>query len=152
VTAHAEAPAPPRAAAGFAELYAEIQQFYAHHMQLLDAGEAQRWAELFTADASFSVPTAPEPVRGRARLVAAVRETSAHLSEQGEQHRHWLGMIDVQPQPDGSIKTRSYALVFASPRGGPSRVHRVCVCEDVLVRESGELRLSERRVTRDDLA
>ncbi|MEV7553299.1 nuclear transport factor 2 family protein [Amycolatopsis sp. NPDC089917] len=132
--------------------YLEIERFYSRHLQLLDAGEAEAWAETFTEDGTFAVPTLPEPTRGRAALIAAVRRTRAELAEKGEKHRHWHGMITVDDRPDGALDVVCYALVFASPEGGPSRLHRVCVCRDVLVREDGALRVRDRFVTRDDLA
>jgi 3-phenylpropionate/cinnamic acid dioxygenase small subunit len=146
--------APERAGtpAWSAALHAEAQQFYAHQMQLLDLGEAEQWAQTFTEDATFDVPTLPEPVRGHAGLVAATRRSSAELAAAGQRHRHFLGMLDVRPRPDGGLDVRSYAIVYASQIGGESRVHRVCVCEDVLLRQDGRLRVSARRVTRDDLA
>ncbi|WP_405577909.1 nuclear transport factor 2 family protein [Streptomyces sp. NBC_01190] len=140
-----------RSAAEAGGLYAEVQQFYARHMHLLDEGAAELWAESFTQDASFSVPTLPAPVVGRAGLSAAVRRSAAALVEAGEQHRHWPGVFDVVPQQDGSVIVHSYTTVFATVRGGESRVHRVCTCTDVLVREGGSLLVRSRRVDRDDL-
>lgn len=133
-------------------LYAEVQRFYARQMQQLDLGKAASWARTFTEDALFDVPTLPEPVRGRAGLTAAVERAHAQLAEAGERHRHFMGMVDVLERPDGTLDVRSYTTVYASTVGGASRVHRVCVCEDVLVREEGELRVARRKVTRDDLA
>ncbi|MFE3170896.1 nuclear transport factor 2 family protein [Amycolatopsis sp. NPDC059090] len=136
----------------FDQIYAEVQQFYAHSMQLLDDGAAEEWAATFAEDATFSVPTLPEPVRGRSGLVIAVKRTRAELAEANEVHRHWHGMVSVRPQPDGSFKVRCYAQVIATKLGGGSRLHRVCVCEDVLIRgESGELLVRSREVSRDDL-
>lgn len=132
-------------------LYAEVQRFYARQMQQLDLGKAESWARTFTVDALFDVPTLPEPVRGRAGLLAAVERAHAQLAEAGERHRHFMGMVDVLERPDGTLDVRSYTTVYASKVGGSSRVHRVCVCEDVLVREDGELRVARRKVTRDDL-
>ncbi|MFB7257542.1 nuclear transport factor 2 family protein [Streptomyces nojiriensis] len=143
----------PGTTAWNAALHAEVQQFYAHQMQLLDLAEAKRWAATFTEDATFAVPTLPEPVRGRAGLIAATTHSHAELAAAGQRHRHFMGMLDVRPRPDGAVDVRSYAIVYASEIGGESRVHRVCVCEDVLVRaEGGELQVSARSVTRDDLA
>ncbi|MET9497751.1 nuclear transport factor 2 family protein [Streptomyces sp. NPDC006552] len=133
-------------------LYATIQQFYAHQMQLFDAHDAERWAGTFTEDAVFVVPTLDEPVRGRAALAANVRRNREQQERGGEQLRHWIGMLDVRPQADGTLRTRAYALVYATPRGGESRVSRVCVMEDVLVRSRGKWRTGSRLVTRDDLA
>lgn len=132
-------------------LYAEVQRFYARQMQQLDLGEARVWARTFTEDALFDVPTLPAPVRGRAGLVEAVERARAVLAGAGERHRHVMGMVDVRERPDDSLDVRSYTTVYASVVGGASRVHRVCVCEDVLVREDGELRVARRKVTRDDL-
>ncbi|MER7847463.1 nuclear transport factor 2 family protein [Kitasatospora sp. NPDC096077] len=143
----------PGTTAWNAPLHAEVQQFYAHQMQLLDLAEAERWAATFTEDATFAVPTLPEPVRGRASLIVATTRSHAELAAAGQRHRHFMGMLDVRPRPDGAVAVRSYAIVYASEIGGESRVHRVCVCEDVLVRgEGGKLQVSARTVTRDDLA
>jgi 3-phenylpropionate/cinnamic acid dioxygenase small subunit len=136
----------------FSLVYAEVQQFYAHQMQLFDSFEAEPWAGTFTENAVFDVPTLPEPVRGRAELAANVRRNRELQAKTGEQLRHWLGMLDVQRQANGTLRTRCYALVYMTPRGGESRVHRVCVMEDDLVLCRGRWRVSHRLVTRDDLA
>ncbi|MGV4988786.1 nuclear transport factor 2 family protein [Streptomyces sp. NPDC001709] len=135
----------------FGALYARIQQFYAHQMQLFDDHDAERWAGTFTEDAVFVVPTLDEPVRGRAALAANVRRNKVQQERSGEQLRHWIGMLDVRQQADGTVRTRAYALVYATPSGGESRVSRVCVLEDVLVRSRGKWRTRSRLVTRDDL-
>lgn len=139
------------AATDRAALHSEIELFYARHMHLLDAGEADAWAATFAPDADFAAPTLPEPVRGRPALAAAVRHSAAELAAAGTIHRHWHGMLDVTPRPDGSIQVRCYALVIATQRGGEPRVHRSCVCEDTLTRTAdGALQVHDRRVTRDD--
>ncbi|MEU4532811.1 nuclear transport factor 2 family protein [Micromonospora ureilytica] len=134
----------------FADLHAEVQQFYARQMHLLDAGDGEGWAGTFTADGVFAMPSAPEPVRGRPTLAAGVHEAAAKLRAAGEVHRHIVGMVAVEPLPDGTLKVDSYAQIVATPRGGHPRLHLMCVCHDLLVREKGQLRVRERRVTRDD--
>lgn len=136
---------------GPSALYAEVQQFYAEHMHALDDGDADAWALTFTEDAKFEAPNAPQPVAGRAALAAAVRHTARELAAAGEVHRHWHGMVAVYPQPDGSVSARCYALVIATPRGGEPRLHRACVCHDMLVHRDGRWLVHRRRVTRDDL-
>ncbi|MFD3540799.1 nuclear transport factor 2 family protein [Streptomyces sp. NPDC058662] len=131
-------------------LYAEVQQFYAHHMHLLDAGDGEGWALTFTEDGSFAPPSLPEPVVGRAALAAGVAEAAASLAKAGEVHRHLLSMVAVRPGEDGELAVRSYAQIIATPRGGSPRLHLMCVCDDVLVRVDGELKVRARRVTRDD--
>ncbi|WP_229397696.1 nuclear transport factor 2 family protein [Micromonospora okii] len=135
----------------FARVYAEVQQFYARHMYLLDSGAGREWAETFTSDGVFAPPSAPRPIAGRAALAAGVEQAHAELREKGEQHRHLLLSVDVRPQMDGSLAVRSYAQIIATPRGGEPRVHLMCVTHDVLVRDAdGRLLVRHRRVTRDD--
>ncbi|WP_282088953.1 nuclear transport factor 2 family protein [Streptomyces tendae] len=134
-----------------AEVYAEVQQFYAEHMQLLDGGAVDAWAETFTEDATFAVPTLPEPTRGREGLREALSRTTRELAAARERRRHWHGMVAVFPNGDGSLRVRCYALVFATRLERQPVLHRVCVCEDVLVREGGRLLVKSREVTRDDL-
>ncbi|KAB8169919.1 nuclear transport factor 2 family protein [Streptomyces sp. 3MP-14] len=133
-------------------LHSEVQQFYARHMQLLDAGRADEWALTFTEDGVFAPEHRPEPVTGRAALTAAVSGAYAALVEKGEVRRHWHGMLDVTQNDDGTVGVRCYALIVGTPLGGEARVVMSCVCEDLLVREDGELKVKHRRVTKDGVA
>ncbi|MFI7011271.1 nuclear transport factor 2 family protein [Streptomyces sp. NPDC050145] len=136
-----------------AVLHAEVQQFYTRQMQLLDLHRIEEWGESFTEDATFALPILPEPVRGRADLVSSTRRNNAQLVEAKEQHRHVVSMLDVRPQQDATVQVRSYVAVYATTLGEPSRLHRMCVCEDILVRDAdGRLQVRARLVTRDDLA
>ncbi|WP_331721447.1 nuclear transport factor 2 family protein [Streptomyces sp. NBC_00212] len=136
----------------FASLYAQVEQFYAHQLELFDAHDAESWAGTFTEDAVFEVPPLSEPVRGRAGLAANVRRDQARQQREGACVRRWIGKLDVRPQFDGTLRTRCSALAYATPPGGDSRVLHVCVMEDVLVRSRSTWRTRHRRVTRDDLA
>ncbi|NUL01692.1 nuclear transport factor 2 family protein [Streptomyces lunaelactis] len=136
----------------FASLYAQVQQFYADQLQLLDAHDAERWAETFTEDAVFEIPALSEPVRGRNGLISTLRRNQEHQQRDGARLRRWIGMLDVRPQLDGTLHTRCSALVYMTPRGGESKVLHVCAMEDVLVRSRSTWRTRHRRVTRDDLA
>lgn len=138
-------------APGLTDIYPQVQQFYARHMQLLDDGRLEEWAATFTEDGTFSVPNYPEPARGRTQLVAGARTAHSAMEEAGERRRHWHGMVAVDMREDGTLAVRCYALVFHTPRGGAPRLHRTCVCNDVLVWVGDELQVRERVVTRDDL-
>jgi hypothetical protein len=116
----------------------------------LDDGRAEEWGQTFTEDGTFAPPSLPEPVRGRANIVAGARKAAAALAEAGERTRHLLSMNAVETEADGSLRVRSYAQIITTPGDGRPHLHLMCVCEDVLVREDGELRVRERRVTRDD--
>nr|WCI13839.1 LaxC1 [Streptomyces setonensis] len=135
-----------------AALQAEIQQFYARQMHLLDSGEADAWADTFTEDGVFAANAHPEPARGRDTIRAAAAQAAAQRAEQGIQVRHWLGMLEVRPQEDGSVRALTYALIVNTPLGGSPQVHLSTTCEDVLVRgKDGEWLVSTRQVKRDDL-
>ena len=132
------------------EVYQEVLHFYAQHMQLLDAGAAADWAATFVEDCLVDLPNLT-PVHGRAALATTMAAAAAQLQTDGVQRRHWHGMVAVRPMADGELDVRCYALIFQTPFGGQPRLHRTCVCHDVLVRERGGLLVRSRRVTRDDL-
>jgi hypothetical protein len=135
-----------------AELHHQVQQFYVRQMQLLDDGAVAAWAATFTEDGSFAANARPEPVVGRDAIEAGARAAAAQLAEDGIVRRHWLGMLTVEPLATGDLRTRCYALVISTPKGGQAGVHVSTVCEDVLVRDGVSFAVRERRVTRDDLS
>lgn len=137
---------------GNAALYVEIQQFYAYQMQLLDSGNADAWADTFTEDGVFAANAHPEPAVGRETIRVAATKAKAQHAEQGLQVRHWLGMVEVQEQEDGTARARSYALIINTPRGGQAVVQLSTTCDDLLVRgEDGGWLVRHRKVERDDL-
>lgn len=136
----------------FAVLYAEVQRFYVQQMRILDTHDTERWADTFTEDAVIELPFLPGPVRARAGLARYVRGGAARQRRAGGRLDHWVGLLDVRPRADGVLHTRCSALVYVMPGGGTFRGLRVCVMEDVLVRDGGAWRAAYRRVTRDDLA
>lgn len=131
------------------QLYAEVQLFYARHMQQLDSGQAKEWAAGFTEDAVFAPEHRPHPVVGREALTEAVRTTHEGLVAAGEQRRHWHGMVDVRADDDGTVHVQCYAIILGTVVGGEPQIKMACVCRDTLVRVDGELRISVRRVTKD---
>ncbi|MEV5374539.1 nuclear transport factor 2 family protein [Streptomyces nondiastaticus] len=134
-------------------LYTEVKHFYAQQMHLLDDRAADEWAATFAPGGVFSANGLPAPAEGRAAIAAAARAAGERLDAEGLVHRHWLDMLTVRQQEDGSVRARSYALVIQTPLGGMPQLHRSTVCEDLLIRaEDGSLLVLERKVTRDDLA
>lgn len=133
------------------ELYSQIEQFYAAQMQLLDDGAVQEWADTFTLDGVFAANAHPEPARGREAIATAAKRTVAELAEQGLVRRHWIGMLSVRGNDDGTVAARSYAVVLQTPKGGQAAIRFSTVCEDVLVRRDGDWQVLDRKVSRDDL-
>ncbi|MFH8571853.1 nuclear transport factor 2 family protein [Streptomyces sp. NPDC017993] len=139
-------------AATTAELYAEVQQFYARQMQLLDEGRAEEWARTFTEDGVFAANAHPEPAAGRDVIAAAARRATDEYAAKGVQRRHWLGMVNIEPRGADEIQVVCYALVIETPRGGQAALRVSTRCADLLVREDGQWLVKDRQVTRDDLA
>ncbi|MEU8941345.1 nuclear transport factor 2 family protein [Streptomyces goshikiensis] len=135
-----------------AELYFQVQQFYARQMQLLDDGKAEEWALTFTEDGVFAANAHPEPAVGRAVITAAARTATDQYAAGGVQRRHWLGMVSVEERGADSVFARCYAIVIETERGGQATLRVSTRCDDELVRENGQWLVKHRQVTRDDLA
>jgi hypothetical protein len=133
-----------------AEDYAEILDFYARHVRLLDNYRAEEFADQFTEDAVFGQNVKPEPKRGRDAIATSMRRGMDRLAERGVVRRHWFGMVSAEPADDGAVRTSYYAVVFETPPGGgtPS-VYLSTTAEDVLVRESGRWLVRSRNVVHD---
>ncbi|MER6141206.1 nuclear transport factor 2 family protein [Streptomyces sparsogenes] len=144
-------PVGPVGPGGLAELYAEIQQFYAHQMRLLDDGEAEAWAETFAEDGVFAANAHPEPFTGRAAIAAGARRATDDFAARGIRRRHWLGMLSLEPKDEHTVLVRSYAQVIETPRAGQSILRASTGCADLLVRRDGRWLVLDRRVHRDDL-
>ncbi|SCG58503.1 SnoaL-like domain-containing protein [Micromonospora halophytica] len=135
----------------FERTYAEVLQFYAEHIQAMDEGRAEEVALTFTEDASLvSPPKIAEPVRGRANLRAGLRKAADAQAAEGVRYRRCHTMMSVRPGPDAELFVRAYVQVVRTGPDGGSHLHAMCVCEDVLVRRDGALKIRERVVTRDD--
>ncbi|MBV9821696.1 MAG: nuclear transport factor 2 family protein [Actinobacteria bacterium] len=141
---------PAVAAAVSPRIYTEIQQFYAHQMQLLDQARTHEWAETFTVDGVFAANAHPEPIRGRDAIRAASTKARAALAEAGLQHRHWLGMLDARTA-EGGVVAHSYAVVVETPRGGVPAIRHSTSCVDFLVHDGQRWLVRDRQITRDDL-
>lgn len=134
-----------------AELYAEVQQYYAHQMQALDGGDFVTYSRTFTADGEFAHTPGEEPARTPEGIVASLVEFHRRFDGDPVQRRHTFTMINLEPAADGSIRSTAYALVITTRPGGKPLIAPSCVVHDVLVREGGELRNRSRRVEHDQL-
>ncbi|GAA3870534.1 nuclear transport factor 2 family protein [Streptomyces lacrimifluminis] len=149
-------PDPPRAGrdrtppvpAG-AELYVELQMFYAHQMQLLDGDDFAGFAATFTEDALF-VPAGRDAVRGREIIARASEAASTRFL--GGRPRHWFDMLRAEVAPDGVIRTTYYAMVSVTRADGTNVLEPSCLVRDSLVSRDGRLFNRSRAIERDDLA
>ncbi len=118
-----------------ADRYAEIQQFYAEHMQLLDDGKVEEWAARFTEDGTFATDIHPQPAAGRSAIATGARQVADQLAAQGIVRRHWLSMSAITPESD-TLRVRSYALVLQSAKDSGTQIRTSTTCEDVLVHDA----------------
>jgi 3-phenylpropionate/cinnamic acid dioxygenase small subunit len=152
MTQLSEAAAIPGTAAVDAALYAQIQQFYAAHMQSVDNGDAHAWALGFTEDGVFDSNVLPEPVSGRAAIERATLEGEAARRPTGVTRRHVMTMLTVEESTADAVRTRCYVVVFATRPKERSEIYCTTVCEDELVRGAhGGWLVRSRNVLRDDL-
>jgi 3-phenylpropionate/cinnamic acid dioxygenase small subunit len=131
--------------------YQEVQHFYGRQMRYLDSGAVREWAATFTEDGVFAANAHPEPQVGRAAIEAGSHQAVAQMEAEGIQRRHWLGMLEVDERPDGTLLARTYALIVQTRLGGQPETRLSCTCDDVLVRQDGRLLVRHRQVYRDDL-
>ncbi|MEU6057080.1 nuclear transport factor 2 family protein [Streptomyces sp. NPDC047097] len=135
-----------------ADLYARLQQFYARQMGLMDYGRPEEWAATFTEDGVFEEPHRLEPLHGRDAIRLSARERVDRLAAEKLDFRHWLAMLDVRPQDDGSLRTRTYALAMRTPRGGALDIFAHVVCHDHLVEADGSWAVRHRHIEHDGVA
>ncbi|WP_030668712.1 nuclear transport factor 2 family protein [Streptomyces rimosus] len=138
-------------AVGSAELYQQVQQFYAQQMQLLDSGRVGEWAETFTEGGVFAANAKPEPTTGRTAIAAVAGQVTDEYARMGVQRRHWMGMVAIDGVNGDRVKARSYALVIETKHGGKPYIKASTTCEDVLVRVGGRWLVEHRLISRDDL-
>lgn len=132
-----------------ADVYVSVQRFYAEQMRLLDEQRAEPWARTFTEDGVFAQNTGAEPLRGRAAIAAAVLRNLERLADDPQQRRHVFSMLTVEQGSAGTVRTRCYAQVLATPPGGPATLHLSAVCEDELVPHGDRWLVRHRRVEHD---
>ena len=133
-----------------AEVYAQVQQFYARQMGLLDDGRPDDWSDTFTEDAVFQEASRlDEPLRGRDAIRASSRARQKRLDDDKIDFRHWLGMIDVTPDGEDSLRIRAYALAMRTAHGGELDIFASVVCHDHLVRVAGAWQVCHRDLHHD---
>ena len=130
---------------------AEIEQFYAEQMEILDDGRAERWVDTFTDDGIFVPPGGAPEVKGRAALLAGTRQTVARLAEAGTARRHVLTNLNLVSVTRGKAETSAYVLVVDSTEG-ESRITTATVMRDELTFAGERWYVARRVVRRDDMS
>lgn len=131
------------------DLYAQVQQFYAAQMQRLDDVDIEGYAATFTEDAEFTHTPDRPPARTRAGIISDLREFHRRFEADPMRRRHWFNMINLEPLPDGRIKSTAYCLVVKTRPGQKPEIAPSCVVHDVLLHQDGALLTQSRRVEHD---
>ncbi len=119
----------------------EIRQLYARYAHTIDTGDAEGWADTFTADGVFG------NAHGRAALVEFVHTVYKQNQELGRQSRHWNNQILIEPTAEGAAGT--CYLVLYNTGVTPPAIRLTGVYEDTLVKTSNGWRFTARVVKRD---
>ena len=130
-----------------AELYAEVQQFYANQMRLLDTLKIEDYAATFTPDGWIEHAHRNERATGRAEMIAGMY--AALPRYKGVVVRHWFDHLVVEPASDGSLKVSYYTLVTRVNKEGQVVFEPTFTIDDVLVRVDGVLHTASRYIVKD---
>ncbi|MGW3957511.1 nuclear transport factor 2 family protein [Streptomyces sp. NPDC004752] len=145
--------------AKLAELYVEIQNFYARQVRMQNDGQAEEWAATFTEGGRLEHEPDDAVVHrvgkgtflGRAELATTMRGLHKKLTDAQIQQRHLYTMLTVEPRDDGTIETSYYSLVFRIKPGQKPAPEVSCPTQDVLVRgDNGGLLVRSRTITHDE--
>jgi actinorhodin biosynthesis protein ActVIA len=130
-----------------AELYVEVQCFYARQMPLLEDLRIDEFAETFTEDAVFEHVPDGWRMQGRSELVSATRMNTARYGE--TVFRHWFENRLIEVVDEETLNVSYTALVSLTNPDGTVGFEPSCTVRDVLVRQDGELRVLSRQLRHD---
>lgn len=125
----------------------EILELYNGYPHLFDSGEAERWAALFTPDATFTVqpPGGGSPsrqVQGTAGLVDMVRKThEGSYKKRGI--RHEVSNIVIEAAEYGA-RGRAYTMIVRVGDGQPPQITMTGRYADELTRSADGWRFRSR--------
>jgi SnoaL-like domain len=126
----------------------EILDLYARQAHCIDGGDAAGWAASFTEGGSFESPSYQLTAVGHRDLEKFAAESNGAAWARGDQLRHWLDQVVIDPVPGGA-SVLAYLLIVATSRDG-SRIDRSLRVADDLVKVGGRWLVAARRVFRDD--
>ncbi|WP_329126987.1 nuclear transport factor 2 family protein [Streptomyces caniferus] len=154
-----------------ADLYVEVQQFYARQMPLLEARKLEEFLETLTEDGSIEHRPGGWKLEGRQQLLTEMRarrgdpeqplveEISAREARErnvsyydGLVYRYWFDRMHIEPVDEDTLRVRYQAIVSMTDAAGKVSFEPTTVVDDVLVRIDGELYTRSRIVTHDSPA
>jgi len=122
-----------------AQDYAEIQQLYAKYNHAIDSGDAEGYADTFTADGVFNNNA------GRAALVKFINETWIGRMN-GAQRQHWNSNLLIKG--DAKAATGSVYLMLVDLSTKPASIMMMGTYADELVKTPQGWRFTKRQTQR----
>lgn len=120
--------------------YTAIQQLYARYNTAIDKGDADAWADTFTADGVFA-----GNFRGREALKGFVNTWRTSPGMNGAARRHFSADLVITPSADGATGSVSTLLIDLSTR--PMSIAGYVTYADELVRTPAGWRFKSRAIT-----
>ncbi len=117
----------------------DIMDVLARYNHAIDGGDAEAWADTFTADGLFE--GSRDTVKGRAELLEFVRNRDPEV-----RIRHWNNNVLIEGDGDDA-SMRVYLLSLDV--SGPPKLRSSGVYHDTLKRVDGQWKFSHRRVVPD---
>ena len=130
-----------------ADLYVQVQTFYAKQMRLLDSLQIDKFAETFTEDGVVVHASRNERAEGREEMVAGMRAALPRYA--GIAVRHWFDKLLVEPVDAETVNVSYYTLVSRTQVDGRVMFEPTFTVEDVLVWRDGTLFTKSRVIHRD---
>ncbi len=128
----------------------EIQSLYATYVHSLDSGDAERWADTFTADGVLLMVAAGADegaglrVAGRDALAAFA--AGAYEANAGHM-RNWQSQAMITATPEGA-EGRCYLMLYRTT-DGPAAIQTSGVFADRLVKTAAGWRFAQRTLRQD---
>lgn len=119
--------------------YTAIQQLYARYNTTIDRGDADGWADTFTADGVFA-----GNFKGREALKGFVNNWRSSPAMNGAARRHFSADLVITPSDGGATATVSTLLVDLATK--PASIASYVTYSDVLVKTPQGWRFQSRTV------
>jgi actinorhodin biosynthesis protein ActVIA len=151
-----------------ADLYIEVQQFYARQMPLLEERRLEEFLTTFTDDCVLEHQPFGWRFDGKTDLLKEMsarrgdpdrplsEQTSARRAREeniayydGLVYRYWFDRLLVEPADDGTLRVRYQTIVSLTDRNGKVSFEPTTVVRDVLIRKDGKLYTKSRLITHD---
>ena len=126
-----------------------VYHLYGRQSHAIDSGDAEGWAETFTADGTFTSPTYAAPAEGRGELIRFAERFAADCLQRNQVLRHVVSTVHVEQVSQYVLKSFGYLQIVGTAAGQPPKLHRITVIEDDLVRTQAGLLVAARRVRPD---